>query len=269
MIEKPLVFVIDIDGCLLGDITPQLMLYEIINELKKHHIKISMNLKDFQYKLKHGIVRPYFQKFIKSIKNHIPNSEFYIYTASQKQWAEFLIKNIEKALTIKFNRPIFTRDNCIIINNEFKKSLKGITPIIQKSLKKKYGIVSLENRIVMIDNNNVLGKSEQNSLVICPSYKYYKLENLPLFIKPNIYNQHYDIINTILKKYVSIKIDNITNYENFEKAFYTYYISQINPTNNKELEDKYWYNLTKLIIIKNIKYLGHKSVEYIKKKMCV
>jgi hypothetical protein len=58
--EKPLIFVIDIDGTIIGDIRPQVMLYEINMAIKKKDKKQNIfNTKDFQNKLKSGIIRPF------------------------------------------------------------------------------------------------------------------------------------------------------------------------------------------------------------------
>lgn len=262
MSEKPLIFIIDIDGCLVGDIIPQIMLYELIAELKHNHAKIPFNIKEFEYKLKHGLVRPHFQSFFKTMKKYIPYAEFYIYTASQKQWATFLINHIEKALNIKFNRPLFTRENCIIINGEYKKSIKNIRPIILRNLKKKYNIHDLDKRILMIDNTNVFSKQEQNLLLICQTYKYKRLENIPSILTEKIYNNHKDVILNILTKYIG-DISGI--YEEFEKQYYTYYIKQNNYIN--ELNDKFWYRLAKLMITKNIKQFSEKAVIYLNRKI--
>lgn len=264
--ETPLVFIIDIDGCLLGDITPQIMLYEMISELKKNHVKINFNIKDFQKKLGDGIVRPYFKQFYNTIKKNILNAEFFIYTASQKSWAYFLINNIEKSLQISFNRPLFTRDNCVIMQNNINKNLEVIKPMIYKSLKKKYGNnINLDNKLLMIDNTNVFNQKDNNSLLLCPTYNYYYLENLPIIITEDIYNKAKIDINKILTRYVNYEYE-INNYKEFQKVFYTYYLSKLIKNNEKELHDKFWYNLTKIIIMKNIKHFGQNVTAYLKTK---
>jgi hypothetical protein len=266
METTPLVFIIDIDGCLLGDITPQIMLYEMILELKEHHVKINFNTKEFQKKLGNGIVRPYFKMFYNNIKKNIPNAEFFIYTASQKNWAYFLIANIEKSLKISFNRPLFTRDNCVIMQNNMNKSLDIIKPMIYKSLKKKYGAnINLDNRIIMIDNTNVFNQKDNNSLLLCSTYNYSFLENIPLIITEDIYNRARIDINNILIKYINYEYE-INNYKDFQKVFYTYYLSKLIKNSETELHDKFWYNLTKLIIIKKIKHFGEKVMTYLKTK---
>ena len=263
----PIVFVIDIDGCLVGDITPQLILYEMAAELKKHNIKIPINMKEFHDKLKSGIVRPHFIDFYKQMKRDIPDVEFFIYTASQKKWAEYLVKNIEKSLNISFNRPLFTRDNCILMNKECKKSLRIIKPFIIKTLKKKHGYIeSLDNKILMIDNTNVFHDYDQKSLLLCRTYKYHNLDNIPIIIKENIYNTNKSILNNILKKYINIPYEP-HNYQDFEKLFYSYYVSQITDENNNELSDKFWYMLTRIITEKTIRYFSPKAVEYLNRKL--
>lgn len=265
--NDPLVFVIDIDGCLVGNVTPQIMLYEMINELRSERAKIFFNTRDFQSKLRKGIVRPHFSAFYKNVKKHIPNSEFFIYTASQKKWAEFLIKNIEKALNIRFNRPLFTRNECTVINGEYKKSLSNIRPAIARSLKKRYGQdLSLNNRLVMIDNTNVFSKNDQESLVLCPTYSYYQVENIPVSITENIYVSHKDVISSVFKKYSPLT-NNIDSYMSFQKSFYVYYVHQITILDRNQLSDRFWYYLAKTIITKNIRTFSPKAVGYINSKV--
>lgn len=264
MSNTPLIFVIDIDGCLIGNITPQIMLYELITELKANNVKINMNMSHFNTKLKSCIIRPYFATFINNIKQHHPTAEFFIYTASQNKWANFLIKQVEKVLNIKFNRPLFTRNECVIIDNECKKDLNIIKPTIYKALKKKYGNITIQNRILMIDNTNVFNKLDQQSLLLCPTYSNYTVENIPIVINEELYNKNLSIINSVIHRYI-----NMTylpkNYLEFQELFYRYYVDQINSCKNTT--DRFWYNLTKLIIKKNIRYFGPKTVSYIQKKM--
>ena len=66
--REPLIFIIDIDGTMIGDIKPQVMMYEMNIALKRVDKKINVfNVKEFQNKLRSGIIRPYFSKFIKKI----------------------------------------------------------------------------------------------------------------------------------------------------------------------------------------------------------
>ena len=156
-VAKPLIIVLDMDGTIIGDIRPQLQLVELHKSLKSQDKRVNvLNVKDFQSRLRSGIVRPHLSKFIKKLKEYNNNIEFFIYTASEKKWAHFLVPHIEKAVGVKFNRPIFTRDDC---TPDYKKTVSNIIGGILKSLKKKYGVL-LYRQIIMrdsiLENHSVL-----------------------------------------------------------------------------------------------------------------
>ena len=114
--SAPYIIVFDVDGTLIGDIRPQLVLYELYSALKTKDVKTAnkfLKASDFRMKLNQGILRPHVGKFIKKMQQTYDNIEFYIYTASEKGWAQFLIPHLENCLNIKFKRPLLTRENCV------------------------------------------------------------------------------------------------------------------------------------------------------------
>lgn len=270
--EKPLIIIIDIDGTIIGDIRPQVMLYEINAAIRKIDKKINIfNNKDFQEKLQNGIIRPYFIKFIKKIKEQNQNIEYFIYTASEKQWATFLISHIEKNMNIKINKPIFTRDHCNNINQNIQKSTLKIIPIIIKTLKKKYGLLKqndIENRILIIENANVYEQSDIPKIVICQTYDFKFPENLPAVITESIFNNYSQIIIKNINKYIIFPY--VTNYIEFQHIYYTYYvqyISSIMKSNTIQLQDKFFLYLTNIIIYKHISRFTPNTISYIKTKI--
>jgi len=268
--EKPFVFIIDIDGTIIGDIKPQVMLYEMNIALKREDKKINVfNVKEFQNKLQSGIVRPYFSKFIKKIKENYSNAEYFVYTASEKQWATFLVPHIEKALNIKINRPIFTRQHCSLVNNSIQKSIKKISPDILKTLRRKYGnIKSLEDKYIIIDNIAVYEANDQPKMLICPTYDFKLPENLPAIINERIFKNHREIVLGIINKYVILPETN--TYLEFQQVYYTYYIkyiSNILRSNNFQSRDKFFLYLLNIILYKKINNFSVNTVSYIGKKI--
>ncbi len=269
----PLIIVIDLDGTIIGDITPQIMTYELVKNFKLAGYKFTHDLVDLRSKLKNGLVRPYFEAFISSISKNIP-VEFFIYTASEKSWAELVIRNIELTYNIKFNRPIFARQYCVYSekDREYKKSLSLIRPSILKFLKRKYHISytkhDLEKSIMIIDNTNVYHSNDQKHLIMCPTYNYKVPENIVSFIKHDQYKKHHLIINNSLSKYISLI--NTSDYITFQRDFYRYYLSFIETqmkNNTRYSQDRFWLYLRDIIISKNIRKFDDVSLKYIRNKI--
>jgi hypothetical protein len=237
------VFVLDLDGTIVGNVATQAFMFDLVQKLKTVHCKIKLDKTELQHKLKNGLVRPYFDRFIAVVKKYNPETEFFVYTASAKPWANYLIKNIEQAFHIEFNRPIFTRDQCVYFDGEYKKSIHKVMPMIAKSLKKKLGTHDLKYKIHMIDNTNVFPKSEQPLLLLCPTYRWQVPENIPVIITQKIYEKHPSIIIPVLRRFLNIS-ENAT-YTDFQRVYYTWYVSilQLNPHH-----DQYFRGLTEKIL---------------------
>lgn len=271
--SKPLVIVLDVDGTIIGDIRPQLQLVDLHNSLKKHDKKAGVfNVREFQARLRQGIVRPYFTKFIKKMKESVPNVEFFIYTASEKKWAHFLIPHIEKAVGIKFNRPIFTRSNCVIVNNECKKTTASIMPGVLKSLKSKYGILSkkdLEDRILIIDNTQeVFDQHNKQFLLHCPTYDFKYPENIPTYVSSSMFDTHHPIITNCLN--MRINPQQQCSYLDFQHAFYSHYVSVLNAVsvhNRNHTRDRFFGNLLDILINKQISAFTPKTIAYLRFKL--
>lgn len=262
----PYVFVIDIDGTLIGDISPQVMMYDIVQEVKRLKQNIaSFDSNDLLQKLKLGIIRPHFLEFVESVKK-LYQAELFIYTASQTKWALFLVKIIEKALGITFNRPIFTRKDCVTINNEFKKSLKNISGRICTCLRKKYEglkVKDLDGKILMIDNNPVLVEKEEDCLVLCPTYNFRYPENIPARLRTDIFEKNHKFIHDTMSKYIN-NMPLTSNFIRFQKYYYQMYIDEISEMKNKQ-NDTFWLRLRDVLVKKSFPVFDRKTVAYINK----
>lgn len=270
--EYPYVFILDIDGTMIGDISPQIMLYELCLGLRDKHFK--MNIKAFENKLSNGLIRPYFDIFLKKMTETFHNKcEFFIYTSAERQWTLFLIPHIERILKIKFNRPLFTRDNCQLINGDYKKSLNSILPKISIVLQKKYGKLDksiLKEKLLIIDNNSsVYEEVDQKHLISCPTYDYKIPENIPLYISNSIFNLYQQQIIKILSRNIpQIVIAN--NYNKFQIEFYKFYViflQTIQKNNDLFIKDNYFNYLSNVITYKGITKFTYKTVLYLQLKM--
>lgn len=248
----PFIVLLDLDGTLIGDISPQICLYNLHNTLKKRDKNVvCFNDKQFQETIKSGVLRPHFQKFLKKMKKLIPETLFYIYTASEKQWANFIIKHIEKAMGMKFCRPIFTRNDCLIDKTgDVQKPISTVLSKICKDLKKKfpsqYGSLTenqLQNRWLMIDNTITVFDSKDVCRVInCPTYKYLMHENIPSHLNYTLFEAHKDLILQNIHFQEPFDLLHKTkrnDWISFNIAFYKWYTKQLMESRKQNLMQKY------------------------------
>lgn len=265
------VVVIDLDGTIIGDISPQILSYELWKTLKTSKHKYNLDVQQLRDKLQSGLIRQGFGSFIRSLKNHIPSIEFFVYTASEKNWAEFIIKQIEIVLQIKFNRPIFSRNHCFKHEKEYRKSTQYIKQGVLKCLRKKHNN-KLHNvsSMLIIDNNNVYNSSDHKHLLICPSYNFRIPENICANINQKCFEENYQVIITSAKKYLPINLSITRDYFQFQKEFYTYYIQYIDVTaklNSRYIQDTFWNSLKGLIITENIQSFTEKNIKFLQRAL--
>lgn len=250
----PQIFILDLDGTIIGDCKYQSILYSIEKYFKKNGIKTkSTDFLNKSYSEKSKLIRPDLKYFMNTMREYYNNNvKFYIYTASTKEWANKEINLIEKNLNIKFDRPIFTRDDCIM--NPDQTSKKSIKLILNKLYKKKIPS-DINDKIIIIDDNPVY-IDFTDKLILCPSYTYQIFFNywdiLPNQIFKNIFLVDYIkylIINNQLCPY------NYNNNINMKQKMLSYkWIYKIcsiinkNNKNNNKIQDNFWRNLTKKLI---------------------
>lgn len=265
---SPLVILLDIDGTLIGNISPQLMTYELVKRLK-HKTKLQYNVKELQAKLNDGIIRPHFKQFFEELTDL--GIEIFIYTASEKKWAEFIIKQIETCVGVKFNRPLFTRNNCELVGGKYMKKISFVRPMVIKALQKKYNKIFTEsrNRIVAIDNRRVYAADDEKYLILCSTYKYRLPDNVPLLVRKNIFDENQSIINNFVSSiFPSYKFT--TTHMKFEKQFYQYYVAELTSsiTSKPDAMSDIMFKIVKTLILnKNISSFTPEVVQYINKNI--
>lgn len=247
---EPLIMLIDLDGTLQGNISPQLVEYDLINRINSIITSKSSNIK---YSLKNiysdfttGLLRPFVQEALVSMKRTHPNIEFYIYTASSDEWAHFILNQITKLFFGKkniINKPFFTRKH---LTEYGIKSIAKVRPIIVHNLRKKYPNAKF-NQIYLIDNNFVLSPTEMNRLIYCPTYDFKVVINPLRLLTEDVKNKFYNSISEYLLKEPSK--NTIELYKKFYKnAFKELELAEKN--NKKYINDNYWQSFA-LIVNKN------------------
>jgi len=282
---EPYIFLLDLDGTIIGDCSYQCDIYNIQEIIKKnitiknHNIQLG-DLTKYKttcdkmlekcYDLQSKLLRPHFATFMSEMKKRFANCYFFIYTASEKTWANKEILIIEKQNNIKFNRPIFTRDNCLKdASGNIRKSVHKILPQLLKAMKMPK-THTITNHIIVVDNNPTFVDYTDN-LLICPTYDYLKFHNL----WENIPQEYAKISE--LKHFVSRLISNKKMYirnnpsntivlEKLHRWLYRKY-KKINNYNMKFANDSFWLNLATLIKHHNITAFNKKTVSMLSKSI--
>lgn len=204
--QLPYIFVLDWDGTIAGRVDFQSYAFNIRSMLKQYGFKSNESKETPAKAFKPGskLIRPGFVSFIKAMQAHFhDNVHFFVYTASEKGWANQEIQWFEKANDIKFQRPIFTRDDCILDSSgSYKKSITKVYPRICRSVCKRNSLTKrekdyiLHHQLIVIDNNPVY-VDHKDRVLICPDYDYTVFENLYDII-PEEAKRHPDIQQLML-----------------------------------------------------------------------
>lgn len=246
---EPIVLLLDMDETLIGDITPQLTEYCIAKDINQR-IKLQQQRGSktptvkysqvgLQNELANYVIRPHLKKFLRNMSRYA-NVELFVYTASEDNWAKFLLGNIEKALKFKFNRPFLTRSN---LHSKGYKSIERVRPLVFRSLKRKYNLKdsSQVKYITLIDNTRGI-LLESKYQIKCPSFSYIHQIDYLRNIPQKILIQYYPIIEKHLGLTHSGNLYQFyANYHNYLRSAYKNAFN----TNKKEINDNYWYKFSK------------------------
>jgi hypothetical protein len=246
----PIIFLLDLDGTLQGNIYPQVSEYSLIgklNAISNKNIKYSINnlMNDF----KSNLLRPYVKESLTHMKKYHPQIEFFVYTASSDDWAKFLIPKIDKYITNGkgniFNKPYFMRSDV----SEGIKSIKHVFPRIKRSLSKKYDEISINN-VYLVDNNYVIHPLEVSKLIKCPSYDYTHIINPFRNLSNDIIEKYHNkISNELLQSNSKHVIEMYKKY--YDRAFKEY--EKANRENKEFINDDYWKMFGQLVINSDLK----------------
>lgn len=237
--ESNPILILDLDGTIIGNICYQALSFGLLCLLKENDIKPTDSLKEItlSYTEKTGIIRPGFINFMNVIRSLIPNILIFIYTASERNWANKEIQWIEKNNNIKFDRPLFCREQCIYSKNTYLKSINKIFPII----KKKYKSVTINN-LLIIDNNNVYNDNIK-SLIVCPHYNHQVFFDLWKIISKTAMKN--PIIYSAIVNYIE---------NNMLNPCSTHILTSIGKEELKSKHFLWLYKKYKAILLNNLKY---------------
>lgn len=205
MQQLPIVFILDWDGTIAGKVDFQSQAFSLAQSMKKQGLRpkpLPSVLQAFSPKSK--LIRPGLASFMSAMEKFYQNQEvyFFIYTASEKTWANYEINLVEKQFGIRFMRPIFTREDCVVDQGgQYRKSLSKVFPRICRAISKTRALspkeksILLENNLMMIDNNAVY-TDRPDKLLLCPDYNYAVFENLMDMIPEDAHN--HPVVNQLI-----------------------------------------------------------------------
>lgn len=247
------VLIIDLDNTIVGNVLYQMLAHNLCECLKRNGIKVSNSEKKIgeSYKKKNRLIRPYFIDFIKIVRERYPEIMIFVYTASEKKWAEKEIRWIEQHGDIRFDRPIFARDSCLTSNGRYVKSLEKIMPRLKKTTKNKIDL----SRTLIIDNNDVF-IDHKDCFMRCSDYDYVLFDDLWRFVPKDAMKA------TIVKQYIEQYIKD--GYMNpipthvletvgkmdLKHRYYDWCITnchKINERNKKHVKDTFWLSMIKRV----------------------
>jgi hypothetical protein len=268
----PFVFIIDLDGTIVGRVDYQSHKFTLQSILKQSGIRVSDKNAEkvpTAYGPSSRLVRPGLASFMREIyAMYGGKAFFFLYTASERQWAQQQIKWIEKSHGVKFARPLFTRDDCIVdAGGNTRKSINKIWPRISRTLPSgmtpRERMYILDNQTMIIDNNSVY-VDHMDKLLLCPDYDYLYFENLLEAIPPQA-RKHPNVDRLILSfinqglfcPHISRKSDGSSSTDNMHRLAKQYHwlahkCAGIAENNEKYVHDKFWSILRKLLVSNEI-----------------
>lgn len=281
-VDLPYVFILDWDGTIAGKVDFQSARYTMIRTMTRYGYRVPQKAVPDAFMPGQGLIRPGFANFVKSMREFYPNCAFFIYTASEKQWALQEVPWVEKSHGLQFQRPIFTREDCVVDNaGNYRKKLQNIWPRIVRTLNARHGTPFtkqekekiLNERTIIIDNNAVY-TDRQDRLLLCPDYHYMVFEDLldgfphQAFQHPSVQQQILHLINEGLVCPFSLSYHIPMSREGGAKnkmakdpmahmakqyEWYAQRCKSIVDLNRKYQHDIFWSYLKKLILKNNLK----------------
>ena len=183
----PFVFILDWDGTIAGRVEYQSHAYTLQQTLKRQGVK---SVPGYNPAAAFGrgtkLIRPGFAAFVSGLREFYGPDQvhFFIYTASEKQWAHHEIAIVEKEHGFQFTRPLFTRDDCFVDTaGSYKKSLSKIFPRVLRAMARDRPFTKTEKDYIMayqtlVVDNNAVYADHTDKLLLCPDYNYCVFENV-------------------------------------------------------------------------------------------
>ena len=219
----PIVVVFDMDRTLVGITNPLICFWLASSCVFSPTVYMLLNMKDVIISaLRERLARPFIKEFMERLKSEFTDTsvEFFVYTASKKDWALVLIAYMEEAFGITFNRPVFNREE-----HTYKglKLLDPIVPEIQSSLIQRYGYIpnkTIKKNMIVFDDNPDMYDEEHDIVHIfkCPSYSDTAFPDPRDIFPRDLLEKRYRDLADFMTNTLSIPFNrcSMTNYKNFD-----------------------------------------------------
>ena len=231
----PLVVMLDLDGTMVGRVGSLLCEYDLHTSARApgggktrgRKRAVPKSVRDsIVARLGWGVIRPHLVRFCKGVG---PGVELFVYTASDATWASFIVPCVEASLGVRFNRPIFTRKDCVTSHAAlgFRKSIEALKPALVRSLRSRYPALrtpaDLRDRVLLVDNTpQVMADPRESArIVACPTYDYQCNYDVLSHIDVGTLHNEYRSIAPTLERHglfgIGIGVD---SYQRFAAAYY-------------------------------------------------
>ena len=200
--KLPIIFILDMDQTLIGQSSTYgscIDLVKFVRECcKSKKIESTSCPKAITYAdmVKPDFFRVGLKDMLTGIREMYPTAELFVYSAGAKLYVESMIPVIEKHVGMTFNRPLFTRDDCVVNeSNNYTKSIMVHIDTMLRSLAHKYPKLDaqkdtmLQSRIVFVDDVDIVWDIKEK-WVKCPEYGYTPVVDLTHHIADMAIRRH-------------------------------------------------------------------------------
>jgi hypothetical protein len=262
---SPLVLLIDMDGTIIGDATPSACMYELESNVKSRSNKRGLEI----YPFKNTLIRPHIESFLKFVTSEC-NCVCFVYTAAEFHWASKVIACFEKETGVKFSRPIFSRKDCILVNNVYRKSIQHISPKLNAVLRKRKQRL-LDHNVVLIDNSDILLPETDYRRIICPTYE----ARVPMDVLKRIELQdirsNANLVAKVLYRYGFITK---SSYKSIDDMLSSYYLSiakalyeESKNSDKGASGDTFWLDMESIFRTKRVSAFTKETLHHIRKAL--
>jgi hypothetical protein len=256
--SHPIVIVLDMDGTIVGNMTPQICHWEIAKHLTLFEMIPNLAEAQVTDDLTHNLCRPGFIDFV-YYATSVLHAELFIYTAADPTWANFVIQCIETLVNLTwyngsnenfmFNRPLFARGSYTTYAQ--RKRISLICEPIIDALKQK-GIQTddctlLDNIVVVDDNPSLYADEDCKRIIACNPYMFVKpIDVLDVFPR-NLTTKYFSTVRAILQTHLDMKFSpqSRTIHKTFLKE-YRLNMWKYKHNNDVVVHDTFWYDVARI-----------------------